>query len=219
MVVRIGSKPIYLWRTVDDKGEILDMPIQRRRDNTAALRLMRKLLKRLGLASAVIVTDRLRSYASAFRDLHHGSPHEQGLRANKWGGELASGRPTTRAEDAVRQVARIRAAFPQSSCRRLQYLQHPPPPHLRVGATSLPRRRDEATANRNARRMSDDIPRLHHHRLDSRDNAQLAEGAGFEPAIGFPLYTLSKRAPSTARPPLPPRRGSALTPSLEGARA
>jgi putative transposase len=82
MVVRIGSKRMYLWRGVDDEGEILDMLGQRGRDKKAALRLMRKLLKKLGFAPAVIVTDRLRSYGSAFRDLHLSSRHEQGLRAN-----------------------------------------------------------------------------------------------------------------------------------------
>src|SRR5689334_23468680 len=39
--------------------------------------------------------------------------------------------------------------------------------------------------------------------LSRRKNISLAEGVGFEPTIRFPVYTLSKRAPSTARPPLP----------------
>ena len=73
---------MYLWRAVDDEGEILDMLVQRGRDKKAALRLMRKLLKKLGFAPAVIVTDRLRSDGSAFRDLHLSWRHEQGLRAN-----------------------------------------------------------------------------------------------------------------------------------------
>jgi len=47
MVVRIASRRIYLWRAVDDEGEILDMLVQRPRDTRAALRLMRKLLKKL----------------------------------------------------------------------------------------------------------------------------------------------------------------------------
>src|ERR1700719_6780 len=48
MVVRIAGKRMYLWRAVDHEGEILDMLIQRRRDTQAALRLMRKLLKKQG---------------------------------------------------------------------------------------------------------------------------------------------------------------------------
>src|ERR1039457_2367105 len=59
MVVKIGGRRMYLWRAVDDEGEILDMLVQRGRDKKAALRLMRKLLKKLGFAPAVIVTDRL----------------------------------------------------------------------------------------------------------------------------------------------------------------
>jgi putative transposase len=45
MVVRIGGERMYLWRAVDDEGEVLDMLVQRRRDSWSALRLMRKLLK------------------------------------------------------------------------------------------------------------------------------------------------------------------------------
>ena len=41
-------------------------------------------------------------------------------------------------------------------------------------------------------------------RPGTNDGRSLAEGAGFEPAIRFPVYTLSRRAPSTTRPPLPP---------------
>ena len=46
--IRIGGKIHYLWRAVDDEGEVLDMLVQRRRDTRAALRLMRKLLKKKG---------------------------------------------------------------------------------------------------------------------------------------------------------------------------
>src|SRR5258708_24732217 len=47
-VVRIARKRMYLWRAVDHEGEILDILVQRRRDKHAALRLMRKLLKKQG---------------------------------------------------------------------------------------------------------------------------------------------------------------------------
>jgi putative transposase len=67
MVVRIGGQHMYLWRAVDHEGEVLDMLVQRRRDSHAALRLMRKLLKKHGFAPKLLVTDKLRSYASAFR--------------------------------------------------------------------------------------------------------------------------------------------------------
>jgi transposase-like protein len=70
MVVRIARKRMYLWRAVDHEGEILDILVQRRRDKRAALRLMRKLLRKQGFAPKLIVTDKLRSYGAAFHDLH-----------------------------------------------------------------------------------------------------------------------------------------------------
>ena len=82
MVVRIAGKRMYLWRAVDHEGEILDMLVQRRRDKRAALRLMRKLLKKQGFAPKLLVTDKLRSYAAAFRHLRLTCRHEQGLRTN-----------------------------------------------------------------------------------------------------------------------------------------
>src|ERR1700738_5117175 len=82
MVVRIAGKRMYLWRPVDHEGEVLDMLVQRRRDSRAALRLMRKLLRKQGFVPKLLVTDKLRSYGSAFRQLQLTCPHEQGLRKN-----------------------------------------------------------------------------------------------------------------------------------------
>jgi transposase-like protein len=82
MVIRIAGKRVHLWRAVDHEGEVLDMLVQRRRDSRTALRLMRKLLKKQGFAPKLLVTDKLRSYAAAFRRLRLTCPHEQGLRKN-----------------------------------------------------------------------------------------------------------------------------------------
>src|ERR1700758_852114 len=82
MVVRIAGERMYLWRAVDDEGEVLDMLVQRWRDTRAALALMRKLLKKQGFVPKFLVTDRLRSYAAAFRHLRLACRHEQGLRKN-----------------------------------------------------------------------------------------------------------------------------------------
>ena len=57
MVVRIAGQRMYLWRAVDHEGEVLHMLVQRRRDCRAALRLMRKLLKKQGFARKLLVTD------------------------------------------------------------------------------------------------------------------------------------------------------------------
>ncbi len=82
MVARIAGETVYLWRAVDHEGEVLDILVQRGRDKAAALKLMRKLLKKQGFAPAVIVTDRLRSYAAAFAELDLAADHERGLRQN-----------------------------------------------------------------------------------------------------------------------------------------
>ena len=71
-----------MWRAVDSEGEILDMLVQSRRDKGAALRLLRKPLKKQGFAPKVLVTDKLRSYAAARRELGLSACHEQGLRQN-----------------------------------------------------------------------------------------------------------------------------------------
>src|SRR5471032_481428 len=55
MVVRIAGKRMYLWRAVDHEGEVLDMLVQRRRDKRAALRLMRKLLRKQGFVPKLLL--------------------------------------------------------------------------------------------------------------------------------------------------------------------
>jgi transposase-like protein len=82
MVVRIAGRRMYLWRAVDHEGELLDMLVQRRRDKRAALRLMRKLVRKLGFAPGLLTTDKLGSYGAAFRQLGLTCRHQQGLRAN-----------------------------------------------------------------------------------------------------------------------------------------
>jgi transposase-like protein len=82
MVVSIQGRRMYLWRAVDSEGEILDILLQPRRDIAAALRLMRRLLKKHGYAPSVLVTDKLPSYGAARRELGLSAHHEQGLRKN-----------------------------------------------------------------------------------------------------------------------------------------
>jgi putative transposase len=82
MVVSLSGKQMYLWRTVDGEGEVLEILVQSRRDKAAAIRLLRKLLRRHGLVTTVIVTDKLRSYGAALREIGFSGSHEQGLRAN-----------------------------------------------------------------------------------------------------------------------------------------
>jgi putative transposase len=80
--VRIGGKRTYLWRAVDDEGEVLEVLAQSRRNKRAALKLMRKLLKKLGYIPNAIVTDKLGSYAAALRELGLEHLHFTGGRLN-----------------------------------------------------------------------------------------------------------------------------------------
>jgi putative transposase len=80
--VRIGGKQTYLWRAVDDEGEVLDVLAQSRRNKRAALKLMRKLLKKQGYIPDKIVTDKLGSYSAALRELGLVHLHVTGGRLN-----------------------------------------------------------------------------------------------------------------------------------------
>jgi transposase-like protein len=82
MAVVIQRKCYWLWRAVDNEGEVLDFIVQRKRDAKAAKKLMKKLLKKQGFAPTRIVTDKLRSYPVAFRAIGIAAEHDRGLRAN-----------------------------------------------------------------------------------------------------------------------------------------
>ena len=66
--VRINGETFYLWRAVDHEGEVLEAFVTKKRDRKAALRFLRKAMKRHGHPFA-IVTDRLRSYRAAMREI------------------------------------------------------------------------------------------------------------------------------------------------------
>jgi len=108
MVVRIAGKHMYLWRAVDREGEVLEILVQRRRDKRAAIRLMRKLLRKQGFAPTQVTTDKLGSYGAAFRHLGLSCHHEQGLRQNNRAENFASSGATPRAQDAALQIKRHR---------------------------------------------------------------------------------------------------------------
>jgi transposase-like protein len=78
MVVKIRGNRMFLWRAVDDEGEVLDMLVQERRNKGAALRLLRKLLRNQGVRPNAIITDKLASYRAAARDLGLTDRHQPG---------------------------------------------------------------------------------------------------------------------------------------------
>src|SRR4029434_7952146 len=67
----------YLRRAVDKAGNVLDILVQRRRDKYAAKKFFRKLLKGLTYVPRVIITDELKSYGAAKRDILSGVEHRQ----------------------------------------------------------------------------------------------------------------------------------------------
>lgn len=80
--VSIGGRRMYLWRAVDDEGEVLDVLVQSKRDKRSALKLMRKLLKKHGVAPESWITDKLPSYGAALRPLGASRRHVTGGRLN-----------------------------------------------------------------------------------------------------------------------------------------
>lgn len=82
MVIVIRGKRHWLWRAVDNEGEVLEFLVQPKRNAKAASKLMRKLLKKQGWAPTRIVTDKLRSYHVAFRTLGLTAEHIDDKHAN-----------------------------------------------------------------------------------------------------------------------------------------
>ena len=114
----IAGKQFWLWRAVDNEGEILDLLVQPRRDKLAAVKLMRKLLKKQGFAPDVLVTDKLRSYAAATTEMGLSARHEQGLRKNNRAENSHQPVRRFKSPGSAQRVLSVHAAVNiQSSCR------------------------------------------------------------------------------------------------------
>jgi putative transposase len=77
VVITIAGQKHWLWRAVDQKGYVLDVLIQSQRNAKAARRLLRKLLKKHMRAPRVLITDKLKSYSAARRQLRLSGEHRQ----------------------------------------------------------------------------------------------------------------------------------------------
>ncbi|MFK8185022.1 MAG: IS6 family transposase [Phormidesmis sp.] len=77
VVINIKGEQFYLCRAVDQHGAVLDILMQRRRNTTAAYRFFRKRLKSTGFAPRVIITDKIKSYGAAKKDILKGVEHRQ----------------------------------------------------------------------------------------------------------------------------------------------
>jgi len=75
--VKINGETHYLWRAVDDEGEVLEVFATKRRDRKAALKFLKRAMKRYGRPHSV-VTDRLRSYRAAMKSIGNAGAQEYG---------------------------------------------------------------------------------------------------------------------------------------------
>ena len=81
MFVKINGETHYLWRAVDHEGEVLESFVTKTRDKAAALKFLKKALKRHGRPEE-LVSDRLRSYGAALKALGRGDDREMARWAN-----------------------------------------------------------------------------------------------------------------------------------------
>jgi len=104
--VKINGETHYLWRAVDHEGEVLESYVTRRRDRKAALKFLRKAMRKHGRPE-VIVTDRLRSYGAALREIGAADRQETG----RWLNNRAenSHLPFRRRERAMLRFRRMRS--------------------------------------------------------------------------------------------------------------
>ena len=106
--VKIDGKQNYLWRAVDQDGEVVDVFLQRRRDGKAAKRFFKRLLKAHRNEPRKIVTDQLRSYGVAHRELIPDTIHDTSQYANNRA-EL-SHQPTRVRERGMRRFKSMKQA-------------------------------------------------------------------------------------------------------------
>lgn len=106
MFVRINGERCYLWRAVDHEGEVLESFVTKTRDKKAALKFLKKSMKRHGRPE-VVVTDKLRSYAAALKEIGAADRQETG----RWLNNRAenSHLPFRRRERAMGRFRRIRS--------------------------------------------------------------------------------------------------------------
>ncbi len=114
--IRVQGKLQYLWRAVDQRGHVLDILVQSRRHTRAAKRLFRNLLRDLQYVPRVIVTDKLRNYGTAKREILPGIQHRQKPLSEQPGRGVASTDATTRRADAAVQVSATCPTLPVRSC-------------------------------------------------------------------------------------------------------
>lgn len=104
--VKIRGETHYLWRAVDHEGEVLEAYVTKKRDKVAVLKFLRKAMKRYGSPEG-IVTDKLRSYGAALKELGNEHRHEAGRYLNNRAEN--SHLPRRRRERAMSRFPRMRS--------------------------------------------------------------------------------------------------------------
>jgi putative transposase len=125
--VKINGVTHYLWRAVDHEGEVLESIVTKTRDRKAALKFLKKSMKRHGRPET-IVTDRLRSYGAAMKDLGRGDDREMG----RWLNNRAenSHLPFRRRERAMLRFRRMRTLQKFASVHATVHNHFPTERHL-----------------------------------------------------------------------------------------
>ena len=131
--VRINGETHYLWRAVDHEGEVLEVFATKRRDRRAALKFLKRTMKRYGRPRS-IVTDRLRSYRSAMKVIGNAADQECGRGQSRR--KFPPAVPTTRTSDAEVQGRKDPTGIcnrPRINPQPLQPRPSPQPPrHLQT---------------------------------------------------------------------------------------
>ena len=113
---KINGKLCYLWRAVDHEGEVLEAVATTKRDKAAALKLLKRIMKKYG-APRSIVTDGLRAYSAAMHEIGFAAErHEVGGRTQQPRREFASAVSATRTGDAALSKSGDAAEVQFSSC-------------------------------------------------------------------------------------------------------
>ena len=126
--IKINGKTHYLWRAVDQNGLVLDILVTKRRNKEASKRFFLKLLKGLDYEPRVIITDKLRSYQAALREVLPHVEHRQHKGLNNR--TENSHRPTRRREKVMQRFKSIEQAHQFLSPFGLIYEHFKPRRHL-----------------------------------------------------------------------------------------
>jgi len=137
MYVKLNGEMVYLWRAVDQEGEILESYVTKTRDKAAALTFMKKALKRHGEPEG-ITTDGLRSYRAAMKELGNADKQEVGRWANNR--VENSHLPFRRRERAMTRFRRIKSLQKFASVHARMYNHFSQERHLIDQDTYKPRR-------------------------------------------------------------------------------